>query len=396
MTLSSQNKLGITLILAIILMMPSVYLPSGHSQEVQTPPPGFFQHNANATGVLPTMPPDFNSPSSTINSAISQKAIAFMSDVAGLDMAKYTTQAGTMNLSTLSGGIPNAEIVKYTLSSAESKMDVVLIFREGTIVWCKLYPTEGLPLYAQSQPNALNAANNILDNYLSYSQASYIPAFKNMLNSASQLQNITDIAENIVQQVSVNVSTISVQWAYTVNNIPDNSKVVSMTVQNGGLVFFQDNWNFFTIGNANVNVSRDEAIQIAEQRAQLYSYTEGGGNQTVSNFTFSDQPAFASLSMQDRGNGTLYPSWDILLPLDKVYPDGVTSIQVLEWADNGQITFIAPVGSGGSASNGQAPNNNASITQSPPSTNEYTTIGIIAAIAAISLSAGYLFYKRRR
>jgi hypothetical protein len=81
-----------------------------------------------------------------------------------------------------------------------------------------------------------------------------------------------------------------------------------------------------------VNVSQVQAIQIAtDQALNKYSF--------LSNSTILDNIAMAGLSLQDRGNYILYPSWDIILPLAK--PVGaVGEIQVLLWADTGQVYYI--------------------------------------------------------
>lgn len=372
---SSLNKFGVALVFMAVLTLSAASIPNVHSVETNVPSPTV----------------------NLVNPALSQKALMFMSNVAGLDMAKYAVQTGAMNLSAISG-VPGEEMIKYTLTATGNQLDVDFIFRNNTLVWCTLYPIQGSPLYTQSETDAFSAANTILANYQNFSQTSYIPTIKSMLNSATQLQNTTDTAANIVQQIFTNGGTASMQWAYTVNDIIDNFKVVSLTIQNGGLTFFQDNWNFFTVGNANVNVPENEAIQIAEERAQSYSYTEGGNNETVSNFTFSNEPALASLSMQERGNGTLYPQWNMYLPLNGTYPDGVTSIHVLEWADTGRVWAITAVGSGGAPPSEPSEQKTTVVqltSSSKPEPTEYKAIAYATLIAA-TVIASYLIYKRRR
>jgi hypothetical protein len=346
------------------------------------------------------MPPNFNpqgSNNTVVTSVISQKAMTFMSNVVALDMSKYSTNMGTMNLSAISG-VPNEEMVKYSLTASGNNLDVVFIFRDNTIVWCKLYSIEGSPLYAQSQTNALTAAYNILNNYQTYSQAAYVPTFKSMLSLTTIPENVTNVTNNIAQQVSINGSSASIQWSYSISHITDNYKIVSLTVQNGGLTFFQDNWNFFTVGNATVNIPQSEAVGIAKEKAQSYSYTEGSNNQTVSNFIFSTIAPMASLSMQDRGNGILYPQWDIYLPLNGSYPDGVTAIHVLEWADNGQVSFIAAIGGGGAPpiqSSGQDTTPSQTKASFNVASSDVEALAVLMLVAAATIGS-YLIYKRRR
>lgn len=109
-------------------------------------------------------------------------------------------------------------------------------------------------------------------------------------------------------------------------------------------------------------------------------------------------PAVASLSMQDRGNGVLYPQWDIYLPLNSSYPGGVTAIHVLEWADNGRVSFIAAIGSGG-APPSQPSGQDTTPLQTKPSFNGSSSnveaLAVIMLVAATAIGS-YLIYKRRK
>jgi hypothetical protein len=78
------------------------------------------------------------------------------------------------------------------------------------------------------------------------------------------------------------------------------------------------------------------------------------------------------------------------LPLDKVYPGLVSSIQVSVWADTGEISYITASGAGGPPSQQSSTSANSSAVDST-----YVIVAAVALVAAAAL-LGYLFYKRKR
>jgi hypothetical protein len=165
---------------------------------------------------------------------------------------------------------------------------------------------------------------------------------------------------------------------------------VVLTLQKGNFEFFCDNWDLYTIGNTNVEVSAAQAVQIAKQQA-IDKYSSSG-NQSVSDLTILDKKAKVSLTMQDRGDYTLYPQWDILLPLDKAY-GAVTGIQVLVWADTGVIPFVAAVGGYGTIPNNQE---SAAVPLSTYTSTQQNYIVIGVLLASILAIASFVLYRRRR
>jgi len=87
--------------------------------------------------------------------------------------------------------------------------------------------------------------------------------------------------------------------------------------------------------------------------------------------------------------------------LNSTYPDGVTAIHVLEWADTGQISIIAAVGSG-AAPPSQPSGQDTTVVQtssskaaSPNYSSDYEAMAVATLIAA-TMIASYLIYKRKR
>ena len=145
--------------------------------------------------------------------------------------------------------------------------------------------------------------------------------------------------------IKTNEPFTHIDWIYTVNGTDVPRKGIGFKFEDGSFANFGNGWDLYTVCSADLKVSRDDAIRIAREHAQSYSWKVG--NTTVSDFTILDSPVNAESSMQPREDNTLYPWWNIQLYLDKVYPGMIGSIQVGLWADTGEITNIEAISAGG-------------------------------------------------
>ena len=92
-------------------------------------------------------------------------------------------------------------------------------------------------------------------------------------------------------------------------------------------------------GSTTINVSQEQAIQIAKSYVKNYSWNVNGIE--VSNVTVLETPVSVQFSPHPRDQFlTLIPYWYVILSLDRVYPGGVTRIAVGVWADTGEVANI--------------------------------------------------------
>lgn len=96
-------------------------------------------------------------------------------------------------------------------------------------------------------------------------------------------------------------------------------------------------------GDININISKEQAINITENTVKNYSYTATLGNQTkifVSNLNVTGVYR-ATLQTAIRQNSTLYPYWDIQLIVSNIPTGhGLQGIGVKIWANDGNISSI--------------------------------------------------------
>ncbi len=88
-----------------------------------------------------------------VSVASKDAALYFLTAVAGVDISKYKIEKADV----LDQGFGIADqTVEYRLEADGSKMEVVSNFRNGDLVWCKIYRLEGSPIFNVSSDDPAN------------------------------------------------------------------------------------------------------------------------------------------------------------------------------------------------------------------------------------------------
>jgi len=278
-------------------------------------------------------------------SASTDKAISFLRDVVELDLTKYdvTVLSNTFDHpSDLGGGVVE-QILRYSLASSESKMDVVFRFRNNTLSDYEMLLLDGSPIYSGPQPfSVLDSAKWLLHKLMSYEDAPYLNEMNDTLYSFGEADSIEMTQGNMKFNVSISGSNAEIEWFYTENGIDFAQKGLKLSFQNQALKELNDGYFLFKIGSAKVNVGSEEAIQIARNAVKDFRWNANG--QLVSGYKVLQEPVsavFRPIPREDRL--ALVPCWYITLYLDNVYPTSVTRLSVDVWADTGIVQQIKPV-----------------------------------------------------
>jgi len=313
--MSSLPRFLVALILMTVLSVSFVQLPAAYSAELTAP----------------------------------EKTMMFLEDVVEVDVAKYnvTLASNWVDYPPHWGGLAE-ELVRYNLDGGnESNLRVTCRFREDTIHSYSLQVSKGSPFFADPQPtNLLDAAKEFLERYQTNSGASYTQEMRKMLDKIEETKDATITSGNIkltvLNQEVQNYPAEAVdrtlfEWTYTVNGVDAPQNVVRVTFEEGVFKSLVNDWDLYSIGSSEVNVSREEAINLARNAAEDYTlriYLEDG--LTDVEFNLADEPARAELFMYPRETLTVYPFWRIELYFDKYYYSAY-GIQVGIWADTGEI-----------------------------------------------------------
>ena len=262
-------------------------------------------------------------------------------------MTKYYARlvSNTLEYSADLGGIIE-EILKYTLISDESELDVDFRFRNQTLSRFRLEIIEGLPFFAQQQPsNVIDLADSLLERYQSYAGVSYLETMRNMLKSVNGTEDMESTLGDIKLVISTEGKDTEIQWMLTADGIDYQVKGVQLNFENGLLEMLTDGWFLFNVGSTELNILEEEAINIAIDKAKDYSWTANGVD--VSEFNILAEQVTAILYPHLRENNLeLIPCWVVNLPLDKIYPGNVGSIVVGIWGDTGGITEYRTISAG--------------------------------------------------
>jgi hypothetical protein len=272
------------------------------------------------------------------------KAMNIIKDVIQIDVTKY--QATLENNGPAAqvradfGGVVE-EVFKYTLVNSQSSFELTLRFRDGHFSMFQLTQQEGAPnfqpIYTQIQPNdPLQTTKALIQRYKSVMNDTYLDEVARLLVTATNSGNDQTLGNTKLQISQYGINAES-KLVYTENGTDFNWKSLSIKIENHIVTQFNDDWFLYKVGNAQVNISKDEAILAAKNALKTFSWNASGTQ--VNNFNVVDNPVNAVLQSQIRETSTLtlYPYWYVTLYLDKTYPGGVSMIAAGVWADTGKV-----------------------------------------------------------
>ncbi len=267
------------------------------------------------------------------------RVVNFLEDVIQLDMTKYTAklERNTVGYRSDLGGIIE-EFLTYRLTSDETELSIDFRFRNQTLSRYLLDVIEGSPIYAQPQPtNVLDLTDEILQRYQQYAGVSYLETMRNMLSTFNETEALEKTVGDMKLIISSEGKDVEIKWIKTASSIDYQAKGVILSFNNGVLETLTDGWFLFNVGSTEVNVSEEEAIEIAISHAQDYSWTVDGIE--VTDFVILEEPVSTNLWPHIREEPLdLIPYWYVVLQLDNVYPGNVNSIGVGIWADTGEVS----------------------------------------------------------
>jgi DNA-binding transcriptional ArsR family regulator len=278
-----------------------------------------------------------------------ERAMTIIRDVAQIDITKYQTTllSDTVENRSDLGGVVE-EILKYSLTTTESKIDLVLRFRNNHFSLYQLSLIEGIPPYAPIyvQPQStdiLEATIGLIERYKSSTSDPYLEEMSRLLASSNETNNEQTLG-NTKLRITNNGDTAVVLLLYTVNGVDFSTKSLRVVFRNHFLQELSDDWFLYKVDSAQVNVSKEQAIQIARDAAKNFEWNADGVQ--VSNFSVLEEPVSAVFFPHPRTEPlTLVPYWYITLYLDREYPGGVNIITVGVWADTGKVANIQALSS---------------------------------------------------
>ena len=268
--------------------------------------------------------------------------LSFFKNVTKLDTTIYTVSLDDNEVvwRTDIGGL-SEENLKYSLKSNFNNLNIDIRFRNNHFSRYDLHMIESTPIFAQTQPSdVLQNAKFTLARYKVYSGDNYLSQMISLLNAVPRIENNQELVDgNMKLQIFSSAGTVLFAWMYTDNGIDYQTKGLQMVFENNILTTLTDGYFLYTVGNTNLSVSREQAIEIAKNHVKTLTYNIEG--QQVSGFTVADEPLSVQLVPHTRGNSVaLVPYWYVELALNQIYAGGRNVVTVGIYADTSQIADV--------------------------------------------------------
>jgi hypothetical protein len=351
-----------------------------------------------------------------------RKILDFLKDVVGVDVDRYevTLISSTVrDYTTKDNPIGNLGYIQTDVvygfvnwdmaTETYSSLKVLSSFANATLRTFSLHVEAGVPYYSKPlSSNVLEGARMFLERYQSFSGDAELTTMRNMLTTVDVTKNSTKLEGNLKLEVSTVSNRTYLDWIQSQNGVDFNS--FTLGFENGVFTEFHDSRSYRMVGSAEVNISKEQAINLALKEANGLSYTYNG--KLVDNLTIVEDKISAELKANVRDNPTLfYPCWSVILPLNDVYPGFIYYIQVKIWADSGEVISCKAMGYGGSIPDGSSNSTTPSLT--PTTTSELpnqsgsentslfsldlerVAIIVLSVTIVVLLVAGLLVYQKK-
>ncbi len=288
-----------------------------------------------------------------VNAITKDRALDFIENVLPLDISKYNVTLIQDEVSSpFQPDDPTIEIMDYVLESSESKLDVSCAFTNDVLTGCILSVANGSVLPVQTSSNLIDTARLFLVKYQAFT-GDNLTEMMNTLSLTDGTKSLTVISGNVklnLQNVDIGNEEIDTIfcWLYTFNGV--DYTALGVTFRNGVFYALRDDRSLYKIGNTDVNITKEQAIDIAMKYVQNYSYTGVTGSDEnpqyveIGGFNITKENITAELNTYPRESSTLYPYWSVQLPLTETYPGNIWALQVSIWADSGEVFLCQPLG----------------------------------------------------
>ncbi len=285
---------------------------------------------------------------STVASNLGDKALSFLSDVIQLDLAKYkiTLYENESNGNHLFYKLYPDDASTLFLSSSQTL--AIFNFYNGTLGSCNLSPgIEGLK-FKQAFTDRFNVTSGIVQRFEKWANDSWVKGMEDLMIKVSSEKNVLEILDNESLRITVHPDGFGeYKFSNYLNGVEYTGVSVSMGNSSKRDVFFTDSRAFEKIGNTTITVSKQQAINIAEEYVKNYSFQHTFGNGTsiavsnlkitgISSADLTTNPGYAN--MESIENSTLFPYWDVRVNVSNMPAKGLQGVGVVISANHGTVT----------------------------------------------------------
>ena len=166
---------------------------------------------------------------------------------------------------------------------------------------------------------------------------------RNLSDTVDINSNTTKTDDDLSLEVKVKYNNTYLKWSNTLNGVGYSR--LSLKFDKWDLSKYYDDRSFYKLGSSEVNISQEEAHNIALESVKSYQYTSE--DEEKANFNILEELIYSRFDFLNRTDRFVkYPIWIVDLPFDRVYAGGASYIEVMLWADSGEVISIEALGSG--------------------------------------------------
>ena len=312
----------------------------------------------------------------------------FIENVLPVDLSQYNV---TLKRHSQYGA---KDMIRYTLESDESSLRLVFETENNVLRYCNVYTEKGQVISDKQHDNLIDAAKSFLEKYQAYTKIDSTNLIK-MVEKIDPTKDSTITEGNVELTVSnydkVGTELTLFKWAYIVNGAEYNSLQVGFQTKTMVFDVLLDTRALYSVGDTTVNVSSEQAIDIAVKHSEEYSYAMPDGSQ-VSGFNITKDKTTTELLTTAINTTELRPYWMVRMYLNQTYPGSVIGLTVFIWANNGEVFDCSNIAVGG-AYESPSPETETPLPTSPTDNTLPLIITVVATI--IGTSAIVVVLKKR-
>ncbi len=280
--------------------------------------------------------------------SVGQKiALDFIENVLPIDTSRYNISLENSGkpLSSSNGSIAanENELLTYSLKSENNTLNVICEIRNGVLTYVALDNKRGYIISDSQYSNITETAVTFLQKYQEFSGLNSTLLF-DLLRDINPAENATLMSGNLKLEVkhadltgTAFGDSVQFRWMQSFNGC--DYRYVVMGFKDGFFSMIGDDRQVYSIGDTNVNISKEQAVVIALNAIQSYSYRMSD-DWVVDEFDVLENRCTAVLMPQIVEGNVLFPAWSVTLPLNGTYPGSVTELLVSIWAGSGEVAFV--------------------------------------------------------
>jgi len=272
-----------------------------------------------------------------VGSSLQDKALSFLTDVVQLDLKNYQVTVNQQYASENNISL-NLDAKNASLFDSLYHINAGFNFYNNSIRYCSLSPgSAGLP-HAYLITDRFNGTLSFMERYQKSTNDPQIQEMITLMETVGSEKNATETSSHLTLTILCTDTLTSYRFRNTFNG----AEYTGISISYGNKIEnfnFDDNRQFQKIGDVNINTSKEQAIDIAEEYLKTYSFNTTLGNGTTVKVSNLNVKGVYQIVLQTtvREENTLYPLWNIQFNISNMPTPGLQGVGVWVWANDGAV-----------------------------------------------------------